>query len=217
MNKISLSSGYFDLDRYTNPAKLEIAGKTTLNAINMCTDLVLDIHIQEGALFVLNLFDYNEITKHKIRITSEKNSKVEFNISFIAMNDYSLDIETTINGDNILNDVKIRGINETAAINITLNGIAQKNCKESVINEYAKIINTSDKETSLVPNLVVNTNEVIANHGISIGGVNEEELFYLMCKGISKTNAIKLIEEGFILSIMDNELKERIKNILLGR
>ena len=65
--------------------------------------------------------------------------------------------------------------------------------------------------------MVVNTNEVIANHGISIGGVNEEELFYLMCKGISKANAIKLIEEGFILSIMDNELKERIKNILLGR
>ena len=75
----------------------------------------------------------------------------------------------------------------------------------------------SEISNVLIPNLVVNTNEVEANHGVSIGGIDEDEMFYLMSKGISKATAKKLIEEGFILSIMPDDIKERIKNILVGR
>ena len=217
MNKILLGSGNFDLERYTSPCTLEVKKSTTLNAINMCTDLTLDIHVLDDAEFTLNLFDFDEATKHKIHITTFKNSKVKINVSFIAMNDYNLEINATINGEASSTDVNIRGINESSNVNITLNGTANKKCKDSIINEYAKIINTSDKSNTLIPNLIVNTNEVVANHGVSIGSINDDELFYLMSKGISKSNAIKLIEEGFILSIMDSEVKERIRNVLLGR
>lgn len=217
MNKILLSSGNFDLERYTSPCVLEVKGKTTLNAINICTDLTLDVHILDGAEFILNLFDIDETTKHKIHLTAFNNSKVTVNASFIAIDNYDLEIDATINGASSTTDVNIRGINESSDVNIILNGNASAKAKNSIINEYAKIINASDKSNTLVPNLIVNTNEVVANHGVSIGLINDEELFYLMSKGITKASAIKLIEEGFILSIMDGEVREKIKNVLLGR
>lgn len=217
MNNISLSSGNFDLERYTSPSKLIVTGRTTLNAINMCSDLILDIEVKENAEFTLNLFDFDDRIKHNIKIKSASNSKVNLNISFIAIKEYDLSIDAIVDGDNINNDVYIRGINESSNVNIVLNGTALKKCKDSVINEYAKVINTSDLATTLIPNLVVDTSLVTANHGISIGSIDDEVLFYIMSKGISRINAIKLIEEGFILSIMSDEIKDRIRNILLGR
>ena len=69
----------------------------------------------------------------------------------------------------------------------------------------------------LIPNLIVNTNDVEANHGVSIGSIDEKELFYLMSKGIDRHNAVKIIEEGFLEAIMPEDVKEKIKNILVGR
>lgn len=217
MNKISLSSGSFDLERYSDLSSLEVSGKTTLNAINTCRDLLLNVDVLDGAEFILNIFDFDEAVNHKINITSRSNSKVTINISFIAITDYNIEINANIDGEGTLSDTFIRGINESGNVNITLNGIAMEKCQDAVINEYAKVINTSSKANTLIPNLIVNTNEVTANHGVSIGSIDEEELFYLMSKGITKQNAIKIIEEGFILSIMDSEIRERIRNILLGR
>ena len=217
MNNISLSSGSFDLERYNSSSKLEVSGKTTLNALNMCGDLNLDIQVEKNAEFTLNIFDFDERVKNNIKITSKSNAKVKINISFIAIHECDVTIDSSIDGVNIVNDVNIRGINESAVVNITLNGTATKKCKDSIINEYAKVINTSDRANTLIPNLIVNTNEVTANHGVSIGSIDSDALFYLESKGIDKDSAVKMIEEGFIISIMDDDIKDRIRNILLGR
>ena len=49
-----------------------------------------------------------------------------------------------------------------------------------------------------------------------IGNVNEEELFYLMSRGISYNEAIKIIIKGIILSNINPnmEYREKILNIL---
>ena len=98
-----------------------------------------------------------------------------------------------------------------------MDGTVAGETKDNTLNEYARIINKSEASNVMIPNLVVNTNEVMANHGVSVGSIDEDELFYLATKGINKYTAQKLVEEGFILSIMNDEIKERIKNILLGR
>ena len=59
-------------------------------------------------------------------------------------------------------------------------------------------------------------NSVTAIHASVIGNVNEEELFYLMSRGISYNEAIKIIMKGIILSNINPnmEYRERILNIL---
>jgi Fe-S cluster assembly protein SufD len=50
-----------------------------------------------------------------------------------------------------------------------------------------------------IPNLEIGANDIIGcTHGATIGKVDEEQLFYLMCRGLSRIEATHLIVEGFV-------------------
>ena len=66
----------------------------------------------------------------------------------------------------------------------------------------------------IVPNLLVDSCDVEANHGAAICKIEDDELLYLESKGISKDKANKLLEDSFILSIFDDDFKEKIKEFL---
>lgn len=48
------------------------------------------------------------------------------------------------------------------------------------------------------PQLEIESNEVKAGHAASIGRIDEEQLFYLMSRGLNKDEATKLIVEAFL-------------------
>lgn len=48
------------------------------------------------------------------------------------------------------------------------------------------------------PELEILTNDVRASHAASVGQIDSEQLFYLMSRGISKKESIKLIVEAFL-------------------
>ena len=218
MNKIILSGESIKLDSKINESLIYVKDNSTLNIINPYKSLDLNILIDEDKTLDVNLFNNVGPLTININVESKSNSVLNFNNSFIAEEKYELNIDTNLYGDNIKNNVNIRGINEKGgAVVIKMNGVVAGETKDNEISEYARIINKSDESTVLIPNLIVNTSEVLANHGVSIGGLNENEIFYLMSKGINEADAKKIIEHGFILSIMDDNVKENIKNILIGR
>ncbi|MCH9618574.1 MAG: hypothetical protein SP4CHLAM5_07070 [Chlamydiia bacterium] len=53
------------------------------------------------------------------------------------------------------------------------------------------------------PNLEVFADDVIASHGATISELNEEELFYLTSRGISKEQARVLLKQGFLSFFLD--------------
>jgi Fe-S cluster assembly protein SufD len=53
------------------------------------------------------------------------------------------------------------------------------------------------------PNLEVFADDVIASHGATISTLNEEELFYLTSRGISKEQAAILLKHGFLSFFLD--------------
>ena len=48
------------------------------------------------------------------------------------------------------------------------------------------------------PELEILCNQVKASHAASVGQIDEEQLFYLMSRGLSKQDAVKLIVEAFL-------------------
>ena len=81
--------------------------------------------------------------------------------------------------------------------------------------EDVRAFNSESSKISILPNLIVDSNDVVANHNVTISNINEEELFYLNSKGINESDAIKLLRNGFMLSIFsDEEFKETIKKYL---
>lgn len=218
MNKLLLNGSTSALDKYIEEAEITVKGNSTLNSININNNFVLDILIEKDSTLTFNMFNYANNLDIVLNITCDDNAKFVFNNSFITNNTYNLKINTNLYGSNIVNDVNIRGLNEeNGSVKIVMNGTIAGETKDNVLNEFAKIINKSKNANVLIPNLIVNTNEVEANHGVSIGRINDEELFYLMSKGINKKESEKLIKEGFILSIMVEDNKNLIKNILMGR
>ena len=55
--------------------------------------------------------------------------------------------------------------------------------------------------------LVIDEYDCMASHGASIGAIDEEELYYLMSRGLTRENSERLIVEGFIHPFI-NELKD---------
>lgn len=218
LNTIKVSGGIIDWDKYMNTAHLIIKGDTVINAINLHNNLNLKINIEKGKSLIINMFDYAVSLEVNLVIEADEGSSFVINSSFISDVKYSLNIDTLLYGNDCFGEVNIRGINERDSIvRVNMNGTVAGYTQNCVLNEYAHILNKSNQSNVLIPNLIVNTNEVEANHGVTIGCIDEEKLFYLMSKGIKKSVATKIIEEGFLLSIMPSDVHEKIKNILVGR
>ncbi len=54
-----------------------------------------------------------------------------------------------------------------------------------------------------IPNLEISESDILGcSHGATVGKVDPEELFYLMCRGLSRTEATQLLMEGFAEEII---------------
>jgi Fe-S cluster assembly protein SufD len=64
-----------------------------------------------------------------------------------------------------------------------------------------------------VPSLEILENDIKAGHATTVGRVNDEELFYLMSRGIPEKEAKMLIVEGFFGDILPNFPTEIANNV----
>jgi Fe-S cluster assembly protein SufD len=53
------------------------------------------------------------------------------------------------------------------------------------------------------PNLEIFADDVKASHGATVGQINEDELFYLQARGLSKEESKQLLIKGFCAEVMD--------------
>lgn len=54
-----------------------------------------------------------------------------------------------------------------------------------------------------VPALEIMENDVKGGHGATVGRVDEEELFYLSSRGLSRTEATRVLVNGFLRDLID--------------
>jgi Fe-S cluster assembly protein SufD len=67
-----------------------------------------------------------------------------------------------------------------------------------------------------IPNLEIGANDVRCTHGATISQVEEEHLFYLQARGIERSEAQKLIVEGFFRPVIDRIPVAEIQDFLEG-
>ena len=69
-----------------------------------------------------------------------------------------------------------------------------------------------------VPNLEIETGEIIgAGHASTTGRFDDEQLFYLMSRGIAMDEARRLVVRGFFAEIIGNIKDEEIQERLMSR
>jgi len=108
--------------------------------------------------------------------------------------------------------------NKNSAGKINLRGIAANNAKveafgeigisskaggtDSRLDQHSLIFGKATKVRQL-PILEVNTNDVRAGHGAAVSRIQDEELFYVLSRGVSKKMAYVLVVNGFLSVLLD--------------
>jgi Fe-S cluster assembly protein SufD len=84
------------------------------------------------------------------------------------------------------------------------------------------LVLTDGARADSVPNLEIETGEVVgAGHASATGRFDDEQLFYLMSRGISEAEARKLVVRGFFAELLSKipvpELRERLGDAIEAR
>ena len=74
-----------------------------------------------------------------------------------------------------------------------------------------------------LPRLEIEANDLRCTHGATVSQVDEEQVFYLMSRGIPRADAVRLIVEGFFQPSLDRlpesleGLKERLTQVIAAK
>ena len=195
MNKIILDK--------ENNIELNILEDSVCNIKNRCDIEKIIIRLNDNVEFILN--EYSEIDKrdYSIEVIQNNNSSFIYNHSFIVSDLYNLNININMNGNNSNNVINIHGINDGGKSNIIVDGTVKDNTKDNNLDEKIRILNINNGKSHILPNMYINTKNVIANHAASITDIDKNYLFYMNSKGIDNDKAKELIINGFL----DNDAK----------
>ena len=101
--------------------------------------------------------------------------------------------------------VIVKGVlNDSSSVDF--DGLVKINKKSKLSNAWlaAHLLLLSDKAKGrAVPSLEILENDIKAGHATTVGKVSEQELFYLMSRGLSEKKATNLIVEGFLKGMLN--------------
>jgi Fe-S cluster assembly protein SufD len=108
---------------------------------------------------------------------------------------------------NVLND-KSKGIYQGK---IFVEKIAQKT---DAYQLSKALILSDDAEFDAKPELEIYADDVKCSHGSTSGSIDSDAVHYLMTRGISQKEAIKLLINGFLNEVLENIKNSELKNFL---
>jgi Fe-S cluster assembly protein SufD len=73
---------------------------------------------------------------------------------------------------------------------------------------------SSKARADSIPGLEILANDVRCTHGATIGQVDEEQIFYLMARGLARSVAQRLVVEGFFAPVLDRIPLEAVRDQL---
>lgn len=76
------------------------------------------------------------------------------------------------------------------------------------------LILDEDCRVDAIPGLEIDADDVRCTHGATAGQVDEEQVFYAMCRGIERREAMHMIVEGFFAEVQDRIPVEAVRETL---
>lgn len=76
---------------------------------------------------------------------------------------------------------------------------------------------SKDAKVDAIPSLIVKVDDVSASHGGTVGEVDEDLVFYMRTRGITRENAIRILVEGFFEPVITEFEDEHLESIVRER
>ena len=146
------------------------------------------------------------------------NSTSDFKMVTVGRGNQKLNFTTLIRqwGKNTDGQILKHGVMKDAAQSI-FNGIGhiEHGATKANAEQESRVLMLSEKARGDAnPILLIDEDDVTAGHAASVGRVDPAQLYYLMSRGISKTEAERLVIHGFLAPVVTNLPIEGVKKQL---
>lgn len=177
---------------------LQMMDQTTVNFSTRRTDLAQDSKVN----WYSGLFG-SMLSRYKIEYflngtgASANDSEVIF-----GNNEQSFDIQTNVNHESPSTDGRVveKSIlrNKSKSLFKGMIRIKEKATKSNSFLSGRSILLDKDAKSDAIPGLEIFTNDVKATHSASVAQIDEEQIFYLRTRCLTKEEAERTIVEGFL-------------------
>ncbi len=86
--------------------------------------------------------------------------------------------------------------------------------KTNAYQENRNLLLSKTATANSIPGLEILANDVRCTHGATLGQVDREQLFYLMARGLSRSEAERMIVRGFFQDVLDRIELEPVRTAL---
>ena len=218
-NITSYHNGIINVEAREN-AKLDII---IVNLLNDMSQNFLSIQntLDANAKITYTIIDFggkNCITNYYSNLLGDS-SKNDINVIYLGKNEQLLDLNyiAELRGENTIANIEAQGaLKDVSKKHFKGTLDFKTGCKKAIGNENESCLMLSDKAKSLaLPMLLCSEENVEGNHSTSSGKVGNKELFYIMSRGFSKKQALKLLVKAKFNNILDNLKDEDLKSEIL--
>lgn len=142
--------------------------------------------------------------------------------AFLGDNARHIDLTTNVyhNVPNTSNNIVARGVmrDKSSAVHHGLIRIEKPAFKTASFLESHSLLLDEGASSNPIPSLVIENNDVRATHGASVGQIDEDKMFYLTSRGISREDAERLIVEGFFDPVLRKipleDMQDRFRKVI---
>lgn len=131
---------------------------------------------------------------------------------------FDLDTHQSHNAPNATSDVLFKGALKDASRTVWQGMIVAKPKAQKTDGFQANrnLLLSKTARADSIPGLEIEANDVRCTHAAALSRIEEEPVFYLMARGISRPMAERLLIEGFFMPILDRIPFERVRERLIG-
>lgn len=201
-SKLKLQQEEVYIENILQNVEIEVLENVTCCIANIEKNVNITLNLAENSNSTFEFFLKLDNNNNKIKIINQKNSNLRLHYAAVYKNDNNLEIESDIANSKTNIEIQVRLVENNGSMNVLATGDIKKDTEEITYLEDIKAISVNNEKIRIMPDLLVSSNEVIANHNATISNISESDLFYLRSKGLNKDSATRLIKQGFLKGIL---------------
>ena len=177
-------------------------------------DIVIDNKYDiDGGSLVTNRFSNDKKVESKIDFNLlHEGDRVDYNFANICLGEEEYTININHREKKTVSYINNRTVAlKNSKTNFIINSVVLKDSIKSILDQNTRIVTMGECDTKIEPNMFIDLDDVEARHGSVIGTFKDDQVFYLMSKGISYNDTLKLLIKGYLLSKIEVSVDVRIK------
>ena len=197
--------------------KLDIVIKNVnvnLQEVSIDNDIVVNNnYIVDGGTLRVDKFYNNKKVCEDIRVElCLPNSRIDYNFSNICILEEYYKIDIIHKCRDTVSNISNKAIAlKNSILEFEINSNVYKDCNGSILDQNTRIVTMGECQAKIFPNMFIDLEDVEARHGSVVGTFKDDQVFYLMSKGINYNEALRLLIKGYILSNVEVNLDVRKK------